>query len=92
MATARFMAGPVARKMATAIGSVTPDASTGTPNLALARSIAGRQASEDWVEKAIAWLAATALVKRKGEILAPNQASGQAASHITAPTAVTMTT
>ena len=30
MATARFIAGPVARKIATAIGSSTPEAATGT--------------------------------------------------------------
>ena len=92
MATARFIAGPVARKMATAIGSSTPEAATGTSSLCAARSIAGRQASEDWVLNATAWLGAIARVKRSGEIRAPTQASGQAASQITMPTAETIST
>ena len=78
--------------MATAIGSSTPEAATGTSRWLAARSIAGRVASEDWVLNATAWLGAMARVKRSGETLAPAQASGQAASQITVPTAVTIRT
>ena len=54
----------MARKIATAIGSTTPAAAAGTSSFAAARSIAGRQASEDWVLIASAWVGAIARVKR----------------------------
>jgi hypothetical protein len=55
--------------------------------LAVARSIAGRQARLLWVLIATAWVGATARVNLSGEMRAPIIASGQAASQMMMPSA-----
>ena len=63
MATAMFIAGPVARNKATAIGKVTSATRWLTPTMRADASIGGRQASEDSVETAIACGATIARAK-----------------------------
>ena len=60
MATARFIAGLVTRKIATATGSETRATDRWTPRSAAAWSIGGSEASEDWVLSATACAGATA--------------------------------
>jgi hypothetical protein len=52
----------VARNTATASGRITPEAATGMPSFSVPRSIAGREASEDWVLIATACAGPTAFV------------------------------
>ena len=76
MATAKFIAGPVARSSATASGKVTPAVATGVPSERAPASIAGSEASEDCVETATAWLGSTAFEKRGSDTRPPIIAIG----------------
>ena len=76
MATARFIAGPVARKIATASGSVTPAVATGTPSVRDPSTIAGSEASELCVLIATACAGSAARAKSISRSRAPSNASG----------------
>ena len=89
---ARFIAGPVKRKMATASGSTMPDALTGMSSVSAPRSIAGSEASEDWVLSATAWLGPVARMKRPKPTRPPIAPIGKASSQMTTPTAEMIST
>ena len=76
MATARFIAGPVARNRATASGSTTPEVATGMSSFSDALSIAGSDASELCVLIATAITGALAAMKRPSRTRPPIAASG----------------
>ena len=77
-ATAKFIAGPVARRIATASGRVTPAVRTGTPIAPALVSIACRVAIDDWVEIDTAWLGSEARRNLPSFMRPPNTAIGSA--------------
>ena len=60
MTTAMFIAGPVTRNNAAAIGRTMSIDRSLTPSSRAETSIAGSEPVDDWVEKAIAWVGAMA--------------------------------
>jgi hypothetical protein len=86
-----FIAGLVPRKIATASGKTKSAVASRTPSRREAASMAGRLASEDWVEIATAWTGSIARAKAPGFFPPSVIAMAKLASSTTSPAALTTT-